>query len=127
MLYSFGGTLAALRIVLVGEHIYLRNSLEAIFKQAGLAFEAIFQQTAAVDEIRACQPTHILIESGVFWCDQLALQLLQLDNITIIRFNLSNNNVHIMNHYQKCIKQARDLLDLLHENHPARGQTGGSL
>lgn len=119
--------MTALRVVLVGEHIYLRHSLEAIFKQADLPFEAIFQQSTAVEEIHACQPTHILIESGVVWCDQLALQLLQLDNITIIRFNLSSNYVHIMNHYQKCIKQAQDLLDLLHENHPARGQTGGSL
>lgn len=119
--------MAALRVVLVGEHIYLRNSLEAIFTQAGLSFEAIFQQETSVDEICACQPTHILIESDVFWCDQLTLQLLQLNNITIIRFNLSNNYVHIMNHYQKCIKQARDLLDLLHENHPSRGQTGGTL
>ncbi|GAB4274716.1 MAG: hypothetical protein Kow0080_23400 [Candidatus Promineifilaceae bacterium] len=119
--------MAALRIVLIGEHIYLRNSLEAIFKQAGLSFDAIFQQETTIDEIRDCHPSHILIESGVPWCDKLVLQLLQLNDITIIRFNLSDNNVHIMNHHKKCIKQARDLLDLLHENHPSRGQTGGTL
>lgn len=105
----------ATRIILIWEHPFLRDTVTALLKQAGTELLADFDYRASLSTIQALNASHILVESGCQRYQELIPPLLEQEEITIIRLNLDNNQLQVIQRQDHAIVQSSDLLDLLQE------------
>lgn len=104
----------AAKTILIWEHPFLRDTVTALLHKAGLTLLAEFDYRAAISDIQAHNPTHILVESGCQRYQELIPPLLEQEEITIIRLNLDNNQLQVIQRQDHAIVQSADLLKLLH-------------
>lgn len=110
----------ATRILLVWEHPFLRDTVVALLKQAGVKLLADFNFQVSLADIQTHNPSHILIESGSPKYQELVTPLLEHEEVTIIRLNLHDNRLQVIQRQDHAIVQASDLLSFLQEKPEAK-------
>ncbi|MCB9419641.1 MAG: hypothetical protein H6667_07545 [Ardenticatenaceae bacterium] len=103
----------ATRILLIWEHPFLRDTVTALLKKEGTELLADFDFQVSLAEIQALNPSHILVESGCQRYQELVTPLLAHEEITIIRLNLEDNRLQVIQRQDHAISQSSDLLKLL--------------
>lgn len=103
----------ATRTILIWEHPFLRDSVIALLKKGGVALLADFDFQVSLAEIQTHNPTHILVESGCQRYQEIITPLLEQEEITIIRLNLDDNRLQVIQRQDHAIVQSSDLLNLL--------------
>ena len=103
----------ATRILLIWEHPFLRDTVIALLKKAGTELLADFDFQVSLANIQAHNPSHILVESGCQRYQELIAPLLEQEEITIIRLNLDDNHLQVIQRQDHAIAQSSDLLKLL--------------
>ncbi len=102
------------RILLIWEHPFLRDTVSALLKEAGLTFVADLDSYVSINDIKAYAPTHILVETSSVQHQALIAPLLEQEEIVIIRINLDDNQLQVIQRQDRAISRSSDLLDLLH-------------
>lgn len=103
----------ATRILLIWEHPFLRDTVIALLNKAGTELLADFDFQVSLAAIQAQNPSHILVESGCQRYQELITPLLEQETITIIRLNLDDNRLQVIQKQDHAIVQSSDLLKLL--------------
>lgn len=103
----------ATRIILIWEHPLLRDTVMALLKQGGVKLVADFDFQVSLANIKAQNPSHILVESGSQKRQALITPLLDQEEITIIQLNLDDNRLQVIKRQDHAIAQPSDLLKLL--------------
>lgn len=106
----------ATKILLIWEHPFLRDTVMALLKEAGVELLADFDFRVSLAEIKAHNPSHILVESGCQRYQEIITPLLDEEEITIIRLNLDDNRLQVIKRQDHAIAQSGDLLKLLQVN-----------
>ena len=102
------------RIILFWETPFLHDAIQALLTEAGLSLAADFNHPVTAVAVQALSPTHILLEANVRWQERLLPELLRLEeNVTILQFNMSGNQVNIFQHQANTLTQFSDFIDLL--------------
>lgn len=101
------------RILLIWEHPFLRDTVVALLEQAGLTLVADLDAHVSIDAIKAYAPTHVLVEMSRVQRQALIAPLLEQEEITIIRINLDDNRLQVIQRQDRAISHSSDLLDLL--------------
>lgn len=106
-------SLLDLRIAIILEHLILQDTLLAVLANEKLSPVVTFDAEIPVKQVEQINPTHILIESDVPWCDRLLVDLLQLDNVIVIRLSLQHNQLQIYKRLDHNVRHASDLVSVL--------------
>jgi len=101
------------RILLIWEHPFLRDTVAALLEQAGLTLVADLDSNVSIEAVKAYTPTHILVEMSSVQHQALIAPLLEQEGITIIRINLDDNKLQVIQRQDRAISHPSDLLDLL--------------
>lgn len=105
----------ATRVLLIWEHPLLRDTVIALLNQAGVALLADYDFQVSLADIKAHAPSHVLVESGCQRYQELIPPLLE-EEIMIIRLNLDDNRLQVIQRQDLAIVQSSDLLNLLQVN-----------
>lgn len=101
------------RVILIWEHAFLRDTIQALLEQAGLKLTAVLEFPTSIEAIQTYAPSHILVATNNAEHQEFITSLLEQDEITVIRLSLKNNRLQIFQRQDYVITRPSDLLALL--------------